>query len=176
MRKKTIHREVLSDDLAQPVLNATIKADTPIQGSVGFRLAAARAALTEAVAAANLELAASPLTEILAEHAMRQSGKRGFPRIVVDYDGSVVLEVHYEGPPKAPSTSPVDSERRKSNLPGIEELRQQARALGFDPTPFGKAKIRLQAAILASKNKTPAPTLISVAVRDWGPGSSWPKR
>ena len=158
MKKKTIHREVLSDDLARPVLNATIKADTSIQVSAGFRLAAARAELAEAVAAANKELAASPLTEILAEHAMRQAGKRGTPRIVVDSDGSVVLEVHYDGPsrtaPKpapAPTTSPTEG--RKSNLPSIEELRSRARTLGIDPMPFGKAKLRLKGAILLAENQ-----------------------
>lgn len=159
MRKKTIHREVLSDDLARPVLNATLRADTPLQGSAGFRLMAARAALAEAVAAANHELAASPLTEILAEHAMRQSGKRGFPRIVVDPDGSVVLEVHYD-PPKVQPAPQVDTERRKSSLPGIEELRKRARDLGIDPTPFGKAKIRLQEAVHTAESlghKPPAP-------------------
>jgi len=156
MTKKNprIHREVLCQELADALLNVPFvdAAESSPDGfnSVGRRLIAARDELKAAVKAANLVLAKSPLTGIIAEHAARRINKRGKPVVVVDADGGVMLEVTYsngkavEPPPPAPE--------RKPKLPPMAEIRRDAEALGLDWQPYGKAKKKLIAAIKAAKN------------------------
>lgn len=153
MNKKIprIHREVLSADLARSLLNVPHGEGT---GSLWQHLERSRQELAATVDQANKELAVNPLAEILAEHAMRQVGKRGYPQVVVDSDGSVMLVINYDAPPKAPE-EPVG---RKSSLPSITVLRVEAENLGIDHTPFGKNKTRLLKAIEAAKTaKVPVP-------------------
>ena len=151
-KTERIHRESLQEDLARPLLNVPI----PDGVSAWQRLEAARTELALAVELANKELVNNPLAEILAEHAMRQCGRRGFPQVLVDSDGSVMLEVHHDAPPK-PKVLPIPENRRKSALPSIEELRAEASELGLDYKQYGKAKTALLAAIQAAKTGAPAP-------------------
>lgn len=147
MRKT--HREVLQDGLARALLNVPVVGESI---SVGERLEAARKELQAAVELANQELSGNPLAEILAEHAMRQIGKRGAPQIVVDPDGSVMLEVNYETSTK--EEPPQEDIKRKSALPPITVLRSEAEVLGIDHGPFGKNKTRLLAAIQDARGKS----------------------
>ena len=143
---KTDHnyRDALQPDLAQSLLNLPSE---PPQTSAWLRLAAARAELAAAVEAANTTLVATPLTAIVADHAMRRVGLTGFAHICVDPDGVVILEVASDAPIVRPvMVLPPEPH----GLPPIEHLRGQARALGIDPAPFGKAKTALVAAIAAA--------------------------
>ena len=156
MNKKNLrsHRENLQEDLARHLLNVPVS-----EGSHAMwrMLETARRELAVAVELANKELAGNPVAEIIAEHAMRQIGKRGFPQVVVDPDGSVMLEVHYEAPASGiPETAEAT---RKSLLPSIVVLRAEAQSLGIDTAPFGKNKTRLVEAIKASRNGTPVPAV-----------------
>jgi hypothetical protein len=164
MTKKNprVHRETLPADLAGALLNVPFEAEAESQpenfASVGVRFHAAREELAAAVQAANVVLAANPLMEIIAEHAARQSGRRGHPIVVVDPSGEVLLEVHYLSAGEAPPT-PTQPKKRKSKLPPIAELRREATVLGIDIEPFGKNKKNLIAAIEAAKagGAVPAP-------------------
>lgn len=158
MNKKNprTHREPLQEDLARPLLNVSVSEGPPL--SAWGRLEAARNNLALAVKLANKELSGNPLAEILAEHAMRLISKRGFPQILVDPDGVVMLEVHYEAPPKpAEPVEEVAEGTRKSALPSITILRTEAQSLGIDVAQFGKAKTRLIGAISAARRKLAAP-------------------
>jgi len=156
MTKKNsrVHRETLPGDLAAALLNVpfnwTINGEPQPTVSVAARLGAARAALAEAVAAANEVLAENPLMEIIAEHAARLIGRRGTPIVVVDSNGEAMLEVHYLTAGEAVPL-PVQPKQRKSKLPPISTLREEARMLGFDPEPYGKNKTKLIEAIDAAK-------------------------
>jgi hypothetical protein len=65
------------------------------------------------------------------------------------------LEVQYKG------ASDMATPKRKwvSNLPSLEELRQQARSKGIDPTPFGRSKALLTKAL----QERPAPRMMKTA-------------
>lgn len=151
---KRIHREELELGLAQALLNVPCAPSSPDDyaadaTSVWDRLESAKAELLRAVEAANKALEGNPLAEILAENVSRQRGRRGDPRIVVDGDGKVQLEVHYGKPDDEAPAAP----RRRTRLPPIKELREQADALGIDHAPFGKAKTKLIAAIKKKREK-----------------------
>ena len=156
MTKKNsrVHRETLPGDLAAALLNVPFDAELASQPeaylSVGLRLAAARTELAEAVKAANTVLGSNPLMEIIAEHAARLVGRRGTPIVVVEPSGEVVLEVHYLAAGEA-APLPMQPKPRKSKLPPISILREEARMLGVDPEPFGKNKTKLIEAIDAAK-------------------------
>jgi len=157
MEKKHIrapHRETLREDLAQSLLNVPVAEE----GSIWEKLQAARKELGIAVDYANRALQGSPLTEILAEHAQRLSNRRGYPRIVVDADGAVKLEVYYDAA-SVPAATPTESRpgrKWSTTLPSIEALRKEATRLGIDAASFGKAKLKLMDAIQAAQ-KAPVP-------------------
>lgn len=165
MKKRTTHRETLQQGLARPLLNVPVP-DQSI--SVYQRLVVARVELDEAVALANRELRDNPLAEILAEHAMRQGGRRGFPLIVVDPDGTPMLEIHYEDQIKEETPEAVKT-KRKSLLPSITALRAEATQLGLDPLLFGKNKTKLLQAMEATRkrgNKSPPPAPVVTVIPD----------
>jgi len=168
MKKATrVHRETLPVDLAEALLNVPFEDEAASRpeaySSVGARLGAAKAELKAAVLAANQVLTANPLMEIIAEHAARKIGRRGQPLVVVDEAGEILLEIHYLTPDEVQS-DPQIPKVRKSNLPPIEELRQEATFLGIDPEPFGKAKTKLLKAIDAVKAGKPEPAPVMKAL------------
>lgn len=172
MTKKNsrVHRETLPGDLAAALLNVPFEAEAASQPeahlSVGLRLAAARAELAEAVEAANTVLASNPLMEIIAEHAARLLGRRGTPIVVVEPSGEVMLEIHYLAAGEV-APLPMQPKPRKSRLPPISTLREEARMLGFDPEPFGKNKTKLIEAIDAAKaGVTPTAVKKAKAIAD----------
>lgn len=142
-RNLRIFRETLSDELARTLLGGSSAVNDLTHW---YRLQEAQHALRAAAEAAALVLAASPLMRIVADYAMRQAGKRGFPQIVVDPDGSIMLEVHYDTPEEERAGQPEEV-GRKSILPTILALRAEAEELGIDHSPFGKNKTRLLATI-----------------------------
>ena len=148
-RNPRIHREALPPALAKALLNVPFPASgapqSEVYHSVGERLSQAQVELVSAVAAANGVLAANPLTEILAEHAARQVGRRGRATVKVDPTGNIMLEVHYTVAERPSCGTKVPQEN--SPLPSIHDLRKEAIALGIDPAPFGKAKTKIIRAI-----------------------------
>jgi len=162
MHKKNLrtHREALEVNLAQSVLKMSV----PIcgeDGTIWGLLQDAQRALAEAVEIANKELRGNPVAEIVAEHAMRKVGKRGFPHIMVDTDGSVLLVVDYDAPTVVPVT-PVAEPRM--TLPPISDLRNEADALGIPWAPFGKNKTALIAALNAARAKPEPATVVAPPV------------
>ena len=156
-RQTRVHRESLDANLAQALLNVpceSITTDVILTRSVWERLEAARSEMQEAVKAANAALEGNSLAEILAETVTRQMIRRGNPRIVVDADGTVTLEVHYGE--KLPPVMSGQS-KRKSGLPPIGSLRKIATDLGIDPAPFGKAKTKLIEAIEKARGNADSP-------------------
>jgi hypothetical protein len=142
---------MLPADLAAALLNVPFDAEVASQPefhqSIGQRLTAAKAELEAATVAANQVLSSNPLMEIIAEHAARLVGRRGRPTVVVASSGDVMLEIHYlaAGEP-LPPVKP-----KKLKMPPISEIRREAVLLGIDPTPYGKNKTRLIAAVDAAK-------------------------
>jgi hypothetical protein len=145
---------MLPADLAAALLNVPFDAEVASQPefhqSIGQRLTAAKAELEAATVAANQVLSSNPLMEIIAEHAARLVGRRGRPTVVVASSGDVMLEIHYlaAGDPLPPA---VPSKPKKTKMPPISEIRREAVLLGIDPTPYGKNKTRLIAAVDAAK-------------------------
>jgi len=133
--------------------------------SIASLLRSAREILATAVEMAQEELAQHPLVEAVAREAARQAGRWGSkPVILVDPDGQVVLEVNYstdesteveplqEAPPPVPADTP---KVWKSELPSLEELRQQAKDLGVDISDCGRAKRVIRDRIKAAQEAPP---------------------
>lgn len=132
----------LDVDLAAEILSIPVPrsesmshGDLPL--TIGERVVAAVAAIEEA----NQYLARSKLAAIVADTVMRKLKKRGTPSIQVEPDGTVILQVSYEEEVvvKVPRV-PVKQSKRKSNLPTLDELREQAKDLGVDIDDLGRAR------------------------------------
>ena len=92
-----------------------------------------------------------PFAEVIAAEAARRAGWRGAATLEVSpEDGHVYLVVAGKGASKSDTVRDWQSE-----LPSIGELREEAEALGIDPTPFGRSKRKLLKAIEAEKAKAP---------------------
>jgi len=132
-------------------------------------LSVAQSLLGDAVEEARGALKAHPFADTVAREMARRKGKRGSPSLVVEPDGSVVLEVRYRGS-GAPITKESqddednddESEKRKwtSRLPSLEELRQKAQEQQIDISGCGRSKKKIIALLKDGGNQastTPSP-------------------
>jgi hypothetical protein len=150
-RKPKPWRTPLEKDWAQALLSEWEKAEDGDRTSAFQSLRQARENYEAALNRARKALGRHPLLGIAAQEAARRHGKRGDPRIVIDDDGRVMLEVRYGTAPK-PSVS---------SLPSLDELRKRAEKDGIDISDLGRAKKKILKRLegetpkLKSKSKTP---------------------
>jgi len=137
-----------------------------------------RSLLEKAVQDAQEALDKHPFTETIAREAAKRLGKRGQPRLVVDPDGSVVLEIHYRGGggngivdseftpepkakrrsrPRPPVIDPALDDRRtwSSKLPSLTELREKAAEMGLDISGCGRSKKKILIRITDAEGQEP---------------------
>jgi len=144
--KKRIHQEPLTQAWAKallevPAVEHASPTDPPT--TLAEQLREAQEGVVRAVKDARKVLKANPLRETVAVAAAHKAGRRGKADIVIADDGTVMLEVYYSGKPKTRvSTSP-----KRSDLPPLDEIREEAEALGIDTAPFGRSKTKLRKAI-----------------------------
>ena len=127
--KKKLYREPLSEDLTKALLTT---AGTPLAES----LATARETLHDIIEKARVHLIQNPLTPIVAQSVTKELGRRGDATVIVDDDGSVMLEIQYGGNGNARDW--------KSDLPSLQELRRQSEEKGIDISHLGRNKRQIQ--------------------------------
>ena len=127
--KKKLYREPLSEDLTKALLTT---AGTPLAES----LATARETLHDIIEKARVHLIQNPLTPIVAQSVTKELGRRGDATVIVDDDGSVMLEIQYGGNGNARDW--------KSDLPSLQEFRRQAKEKGVDISHLGRNKRQIQ--------------------------------
>ena len=148
MGKSKPYQVALEEDLAAEVLNTPLPelpevVAPPPARTIGEKLEQARDALQDAVHLANDILASQMMTDILAQALAKDHKRRGVPRILVQDDGSVVLQVSYDGRaplPKVERPSPLKRKKWSSDLPSLPELRAEAAELGVDISDLGRQK------------------------------------
>lgn len=128
--------------------------------SLRERLAAAHREMEAAVNAAREHLGKNPLTKLTARELTRLAGRRTpDPNIGVTELGDLFLDL--EGAEVAVSPENGAPKRSwKTELPGLETLRERARTLGVNPDAYGRNKRKLQEAIQAAERPAPEPTKV----------------
>ena len=134
----------LAPELAEDILNTVMDAspEEPPR-TIGERLQRAVRAVREA----NEYLAQSPVAKVLARSLMLELKKRGTPSLQVRPDGQIVLRVVYGkgvSEPKAvvKQEGNVHSAHR-SDLPLLDDLREEAKVLGVDIEDLGRARRKI---------------------------------
>lgn len=89
---------------------------------------------------ANEAIASNDLVRMAADSMMREHKRRGFPRMVVRADGTIVLRIQYaEEEDSTDSIEPLNT-KGGAALPSLKTLRQEAERLGVDITDLGRRK------------------------------------
>lgn len=161
----------LDPELASEILNIPIPEepqDPPT--TMGERVARA----IQAVEAANEYLATSQMARIIADTLMRKLKKRGTPKIQVRMDGTVVLIVSYEGDPHPKPQAGVRTRPRQSNLPTMDELREQARTLRVDISHMGRRRRAIFELLQEAESRTPRRMVDEITESD-APGEDTPR-
>ena len=164
-RSRRPHREPLPDEWAKALLQSPCPSDQagPLRypaETVYDMLRAAKDRLAEAVKIARWGLEVVPYADVVAREAAKNAGKRGDPIIVIDDDGSVMLEVRYTG--SAPEVEveaedkPASSKKWASVLPSLEALREEAETRGIDISDLGRSKRKILERIRAGRPAPPA--------------------
>lgn len=83
----------------------------------------------------NNTVQSSVLAKMASQLVMRESRKRGTPKLVVDLEGEASLYVSY-----ATDDHPTHVNGVNEKLPSLTELRQKADSLGVDISDLGRAK------------------------------------
>lgn len=135
----------LTVDLAAEILNIPYAGNLqgPPLKTLGEHLDAAR----EMIVNANQILAASPVAKIVATSLARDLKKRGDAFLEVRLDGTVVLRVVYnegqdekEIPARVRKDAPSVTCTHGSELPYLDELRQEAVERGIDISDLGRQR------------------------------------
>ena len=151
MSDKRTYRSPLKPEWADALLASPGADGKPLS----VRLHTAKEELQAAVQAAQEVISKNPLADTVATVSVRELGKRGKPVIVVDPDGTVMLEVHYSAETR--KEQPGHPRRSwHSNLPSLEILRREATDLGLNVEGMGRSKHLLQAAITKARAAPPA--------------------
>jgi len=137
---KKVHQESLREEWAKSLL---AQKDPNSGGSLYDALQAKIRDLDEYVRRCQQSLADNPLTSVVAEAAAREAGRGGKSTIVVNEQGTILLEV----------TPKTTGEKRgwKTTLPPIKELRAEAARMKLDISAHGRSRRDIHAAILAAK-------------------------
>ena len=152
-KRKTDYREPLDPEMVTALLS---EVPDKFTDTVGERLEQAVDELCKMVALARHTLSQNVLTGIVAKEAARRANRRGIPTLEVGTDGVVYLVVSY-----GKNTDRGDTRQWTSDLPSIRTLRQEAEALGIDPTLFGRRKRELLQAIEDVQKVQLVPTKVS---------------
>lgn len=159
MAKSKPYQAPLSDQVAQEILEIPLPDEEVTQEpaeppkTVGEKLQRALAALNEAVAAANEILDDHRVAKIVAESLAREAKKRGSASIKVSPHGEVMLHVSYDENDDGASTSDVIRSRWKSDLPKLDDLREEAQTLGIDISHLGRQRRAIYDLIQMEKSK-----------------------
>lgn len=126
----------VEENVARQLLNSTGHA-VNINGEsllLGDALLAAAKQLAELVLEANAQLDDNDFAKIVADHLAADLNRRGKAEIAVHDNGSVQLHINYQGNPR----NPKQKQKRKRNIPLMEELKARAENLGVEiPEEFG---------------------------------------
>lgn len=124
----------LDDDLRASILMMGVKLPDGSYKTIEDLVAIADLALAQA----NDALLKNPLARRAALAEMKRKGKRGYPVFTVATGGSTSLLIHYdplEGAPELPRLL-----RKKSGLPSLDELREEAETRSIDISDLGRQK------------------------------------
>ena len=126
----------VEESVARQLLNSTGHA-VDINGEsllLGDALLAAAKQLAELVSEANRQLDENDFARIVADHLAADLNRRGKAEIAVHDNGSVQLHINYQRNPR----NPKQKQKRKRNIPLMEELKARAEELGVEiPEAFG---------------------------------------
>jgi hypothetical protein len=132
-------------------------------------LATAQNILQEAVEIARSRLEGHPFLDVVAREAAKNAGRRGEPFIVIDDDGSVMLEVRYDSTSaSAPKKGKVKA-KAKESLPSMDKLREQAATLNVDISDLGRAKKKIMERLMEARKakllavRIPKPKMMKTA-------------
>lgn len=147
----------------------------------------ARQVLATAVEEANEHLEQSPVVQLVGESLVRRAQRRGDPRIFVDDDGSLVLELRYGKPEKGPKPKKTKPKAKKTRKPkktvppkkpeapeleddtsGLGSLTALATKQGLDPDTY---KVRRSSGRKRVKTGDPVPVSL-VTDEDLGANSA----
>lgn len=140
-------RVPVSDDVVAALL-ATVYEDDTLYSALVFAVSQ----LNHMVGITQTELDKNPLTPLVVASMQKQWGKRGAGALRVGPDGQVYLEILREAKAKKDTGKPAGKRRGRKPLPSLEDLRAEAESLGLDPTPFGRKKTDILAAIQARRS------------------------
>jgi hypothetical protein len=125
-------------------------------------LATAQNILQGAVEIARSRLEGHPFLDVVAREAAKNAGRRGEPFIVIDDDGSVMLEVRYDSTSaSAPKKGKVKA-KAKESLPSMDKLREQAATLNVDISDLGRAKKKIMERLMEAV-RIPKPKMMKTA-------------
>lgn len=122
------------DELRDAILMTGVKLPDGSYKTIEELVAVADLALSQA----NEALLKNPLSRRAALAEMKRTGKRGYPVFAVAAGGGVFLQVHYEPLDEVPERpKPL---RKKSGLPSLDELREEASNRSIDISDLGRQK------------------------------------
>ena len=124
----------LDDELRDAILMTGVRLPDGSFRTVEELVAVADLALSQA----NEALLKNSLTRRAALAEMKRRGKRGYPVFVAAPGGIVSLQVRYE--PLEAAVERPKSPRKRSGLPSLEELREEARSRSIDIEDLGRQK------------------------------------
>lgn len=145
----------LSDQLAEEILNIPVGIDGDLNPPRTIGEVVRRS--VEMIARANQLLEGSQVAKIVARSLMQSLKKRGDAAIVVRYDGTVVLRVVYgeqaeDRPvPRSRKDTPAVQTTHRSDLPYLDDLRQEAESLGVDISHLGRQRRAIHEYLTAYK-------------------------
>lgn len=121
---------------------------------------------------ANRAIQENALIKMTAESIMKREKRRGIPSILVQLDGTVYLQIVYEGDDTEIQRLPLPESKIKK-LPSLTELRDQAEEMGLDVSDLGRQKRKIMERLSASRSNgkgdhsvTPPPTSLRDEVKE----------
>jgi len=128
MTRTKTHREPLPEELTKALLTT---------GGIPLAkvLEEARETFQKAIQDAREHLSLNPLTPIVAESVTKGLGRRGDATVVIDNNGTVMLEIQYG--------CNGNTRQWRSDLPTIAELRHQASDKKVDISHLGRNRRKI---------------------------------
>ena len=127
--------------------------DRPEPTTYGELLDQALGDLHSVVDEVNEALDTAQITDIVARSLARELKKRGSPTICAEPDGTMVLLVGRGEPPKAKQSRTVMKGKWSSDLPSLDDLRDEAAELGVDISDLNRKKRAIFDRLSEAKSK-----------------------
>lgn len=124
----------LDEELRDAILMTGVKLPDGSYKTIEDLVAIADLALSQA----NEALLENPLARRAALVEMKRKGKRGYPVFVVTAGGGTFLHINYE--PLDVAMERPKLVRKKSGLPSLDELREEAEKMSIDISDLGRQK------------------------------------